>query len=127
MNLRKKAPPRRWFAYDEGAGFYRNCPLIMAERQEIMLWVPSRRKFRLLDALAAEWQETWRRGVQYAAELRPGEIAVATPDSVRFFWPELELALAKASGPEAARAEIDRIDALPHLPGDPKYRWRWEG
>jgi hypothetical protein len=74
-----KRPLRQWFTSDDGPGYYRNCPLIMAERDEVMAWpLATPGKQAVLDDLFAEFDETFQRGVQHKAELGPGDIAIAS-------------------------------------------------
>lgn len=102
---------RHWFTYDDGT-FYRNCPLIQQEWDEAL----RRGKFRLVSKLKDEWYETFRRGCQYKDKLGRNEVAIpGRPPSFRVFMPGLVGMVSDA--------EIDRMDALPNLPGDPKYRW----
>lgn len=71
---RPQPPARRWFQSEDGT-FYRNCPLIAAERDEVMAWpalTPG--KYRVLDALAADWSRTFREGAQRKPCLDPGDV-----------------------------------------------------
>jgi hypothetical protein len=81
--LAPRLPARRWFADDDGT-FYRNCPLIDAERDEVMAWpLLTPGKF---GALEAEWRETFKAGVQRKAALDPGDVVV-TPAPFREAYP----------------------------------------
>lgn len=77
---RPVAHKRAWFKAEDGT-FYRNCPLIMAERKRIGYrpW--------LSDELADEWGKTFREGVQRKAELGPDDYVVK-PASFRDAYPD---------------------------------------
>jgi hypothetical protein len=73
---RYEPPLRRWFEDTDGT-WYRNCPLIAAERDEVLAWpLTTRGKFEILAELFAEWDETFRIGIQRKAELGRGEVPV---------------------------------------------------
>jgi hypothetical protein len=79
--------PRHWFADDDGT-YYRNCPLIAAERDEVMAWpLLTPGKFEALDALFAEWEETSEVGVQRKDCLEPGDV-VTVPCTFREAYPD---------------------------------------
>jgi len=86
MKLRQQAPPRRWFRH-AGGTYYRNCPLIKAEWEEVLAWPASTsRKFRLAEALSAEWYAVFAAGVTRKAELEPGD-ELTTPAPFRETYP----------------------------------------
>jgi hypothetical protein len=72
-----RLPARRWFQAADGT-YYRNCPLIWAERDEVMAWpLLAPGKFEAYDVLAEEWRKTFEAGIQRKAELDPGDVVVA--------------------------------------------------
>jgi hypothetical protein len=76
---------RAWFRDDDGT-YFRNCPLIMAERKAELAqpWKPGQRA--RLDALQAEWWQAFRFGVTRRTCLSPGGIVVE-PASFRVAYP----------------------------------------
>lgn len=73
---------RRYFKAQSGR-FYRNCPLIMAEREMFLNRVlPWRRK-----RLQREWNEVFREGVKYVDEIRLRD-RVVKPASFRKAYPD---------------------------------------
>lgn len=79
---RAPALPRRWFQ-DEDGTYFRNCPLIAAERGQVMSWpLSARGRSGALSALAAEWREALNGDVIRKEELGPGDVVVA-PASFR--------------------------------------------
>ena len=83
----RKPPPRHWF-HDPDGTYYRNCPLIRAEQDQVLRWPSgSACKLAALDALAAEWRSTFREGVQRKASLGPCDV-VATPAPFREAYPD---------------------------------------
>lgn len=62
---------RSWFRDDDGT-YYRNCPLIMKERQQAIRSLRLRRA-RILEA---EWREAWRKGLIRKDKLGRGDIEV---------------------------------------------------
>lgn len=120
-------PARQWFRYDDGT-FYRNCPLIDRELEALRRSPKTYLNPRLLAALRdleAEWRQTFSRGVQYKAELGPGDECAGGIAPVRQWWPALTARLTADFGSDDASEYLDHIDSLPNLPGDPRYRWLW--
>lgn len=73
---------RAWFQDTDGT-YRRNCPLIMAEQDQVLnTLLPWRRR-----ALEAEWQQAWRDGV-----IRTNKIGrrdrIATPAPFREAYPD---------------------------------------
>lgn len=88
MGIRRirPGPPRRWFRSEDGT-YYRNCPLIEAERGEVMAWpLTTPGKFTVLARLEAEWRETFAAGVQRKPRLDPGDV-VAQAATFREAYP----------------------------------------
>jgi len=73
---------RAWFQDEQG--YYRNCPLIMAERRRC-LWKPWR--YRRLRQLNAEWHEAWRKGLIRKQQLGRGDVLVQ-PRPFREAYPD---------------------------------------
>lgn len=108
------APPRRWFPYADGS-YYRNCPLIMGERDRVMAWpLMTPGKFAILRALDAEWDQTFGRGVQYKAQLDPGDV-VTTQKPFREAFPA-----------HPALWVLDDPGLGEPMPGGVEYRWHWD-
>jgi hypothetical protein len=83
---RPQPPAPRWFLAEDGT-CYRNCPLIEAERGEVMAWpLATPGKFTVLGRLEAEWRETFAAGVQRKDVLGPGDV-VAVAASFREAYP----------------------------------------
>jgi hypothetical protein len=81
-----RMPARHWFEADDGT-YFRNCPLIDRERDEVMAWpLLAPGKFAALDALHAEWRETFAAGMQRKAALDPGDVE-AVPGTFREAYP----------------------------------------
>jgi hypothetical protein len=82
----RKAPPRCWFRDGDGT-YYRNCPLIAAERREVTAWpLTTPGKFAVLGRLDAEWHERFAGGVQRKPRLDPGD-TVTEATSFREAYP----------------------------------------
>lgn len=85
--LSRPAPARFWFRYSDGT-YYRNCPLIAAERDEVLAWAPSTPgKHAIIDQLHAEWDATFSRGCQHKPGLDPGDVA-AQPAPFHVAYPD---------------------------------------
>lgn len=81
-----KPPARLWFQALDGS-FYRNCPLIAAERDQVMAWpLTAPGRLGALDALFAEWSQTFRQGLQRKGALGPGDV-LAEPAPFREAYP----------------------------------------
>lgn len=79
-------PARQWFRAEDGT-FYRNCPLIASERNEVRAWpAGTPLKWPVVEELSAEWWRTFRQGVQRKAALDPGDV-IAEPGSFREAYP----------------------------------------
>jgi hypothetical protein len=74
---------QRWFAEPDGSGYYRNCPLIMAEWKAALHLGRVHLALRLQD----EWIETFRRGVTRKDKLDRHDI-LATPAPFREAYPQ---------------------------------------
>jgi hypothetical protein len=73
-----KDPIRRtWFCKQSDGTYYRNCPLIMAEREEAV----RRGQFDLAKELDQEWREVFGRGVTTATEISPEDRWIEDDDS----------------------------------------------
>jgi hypothetical protein len=73
---RVQLPARRWFR-DKDGSYYRNCPLVTGERNEVVAWPASAPgKYEVLDALHAEWSLLFRQGVQRKSSLGLGDVVV---------------------------------------------------
>jgi hypothetical protein len=109
---------RYWFTYDDGT-FFRNCPLIMRERERAVKMF----RFQLGEKLRDEWLETFRRGVQYKEHLGKNEVGIPFPNMpMSEVLPQL-----RTTVPAEVLAKLD-YDVTHHanLPGDPAFRWHYE-
>jgi hypothetical protein len=80
------APPRQWFRADDGS-YYRNCPLIRSESDQVMAWpMMTPGKYALLRELGREWDAVYGAGVTRKAQLEPGDVA-AEPAPFRDAYP----------------------------------------
>jgi hypothetical protein len=83
----RQPPPRCWFRAGDGT-FYRNCPLIAAERDEVRAWPAGTfLQWAIVEELSAEWWRTFRRGVQRKTVLDPGDVVVS-PATFREAYPD---------------------------------------
>lgn len=69
--------PRTWYRKESDGTFFRNCPLIMAEREQALEACNLRATARLAD----EWDECFREGVITASEIAPGDRWIEYDDS----------------------------------------------
>jgi hypothetical protein len=81
-----KPPARQWFRDKDGT-YYRNCPLIRSEQDEVRAWpTGTALKWAIVEELSAEWWRTFHAGVQRKADLDPGDVVV-TPAPFREAYP----------------------------------------
>lgn len=86
FRLKRRPPPRQWFR-DEDGTYFRNCPLIASEREEVRNWPAGAfLKWRIIEELSNEWWRTFRTGVQRKPALDPGDV-VAEPAPFRAAYP----------------------------------------
>jgi hypothetical protein len=71
------AAPRTWFRKTSDGTFFRNCPLIMQERERAV----DAQNWPAVDRLDAEWHEVFWRGVATAEEIDPGDTWIEHDDS----------------------------------------------
>lgn len=80
-------PPRRhWLRADDGT-FYRNCPLIKIEQNEVRAWpAGTPGKWTMHEALTDEWWLVYRHGVIRKDALTPADV-LAEPEPYRRAYP----------------------------------------
>ena len=72
----------KWFQAEDGT-YYRNCPLIMAERKAAL----AMGRYLLFERLGDEWHECFREGVFRKATLDKND-RLATPVPFRVAYPD---------------------------------------
>jgi hypothetical protein len=68
---------RTWYRKRSDGTFFRNCPLIMAEREDAL----RRAQYRRCKELGREWDECFRDGIITAGEIDPGDRWIDYDDS----------------------------------------------